>query len=170
MSLLPIIYTSLIIFSSVLFIVLVVSYISYKYKQTTKVALVGVSNRENYLKPIRSSSKSVGQSYNNLQPRKHQNLNTQQRQFDHINRYPKTKSQYYRDHKNIGDRKIDVIYRDQPAKNAVPPSTIRRMSIVEDLGRNAFPRREFNQTTEYDKSFEFSANTGRNVLRYYDDF
>lgn len=168
MSLLPIIYTSLIIFSSVLFVVLVISYLSYRYKQSSSVALVGINNAPTSYKAGHHRNSNPA-SFSNTQQKLNQTDNALNRLNDQIKHYPKTKSNYYKDQRHIGDRRIDVIYREKVVANVLPPSQIRRMSVVEDISKNSRPENNYTEQREY-RPLEISNNTGKNILRYYDDF
>ena len=168
MSLLPIIYTSLLIFSSVLLVVLVVSYISYKYKQSDQVALVGIDNSNGYRNSNHSNNTKYQRSANG-KSRNVQSNNVISRHNEQIRNFPMTKSNYYRDQRNIGDRRIDVIYREKSPTKSTQPSQIRRMSVVEDISKNSMPE-IMNHQYNINNSLEFSRNSGGNILRYYEDF
>jgi hypothetical protein len=166
MSLLPIIYTSLIIFSSVLFLVLIISYISYKYKQSENVAIAGINGNNIPKAQIHSNTRKENFSRSHTG----HSQTAMRRMNDQIRNYPKTKSHLYKNHRSIGDRRINVIYREKTEqKNTTQPADIKRMSIVEDISKNSLTQNNFRI---YPTSTEYSSRgySGANILRYYDDF
>ncbi|PKL89240.1 MAG: hypothetical protein CVV23_06225 [Ignavibacteriae bacterium HGW-Ignavibacteriae-2] len=162
MSLIPIIYTSLLIFSVAFLAVLIISYISYKIKQSSSVAYVTPKNRV----PSEQKIPYVQRPVYNPKPQEFESDHYSRRR--EVRPYSQTNSVYYRNERNIGNKKIDIIYKEKPRTNQ-PSLKATRMNIIDDLSTRP-QRTERTRSYTEARQLEFSNFAEGNILRYYEDF
>lgn len=174
MSLLPIIYTSLLIFSILFILVLVSSYISYRIKQSNK--LIAATNSGSFKLANQTTPQFSSKDYKKIieeRIKKDYLLQNQNRVREKQVSYPRTKSVYYREEREVGngDKRIDVIYKDRSSyQNDHTSQKNRRLSIIDS--RELLPQaRQYsgNYSQSSYKSYTESV-VDTDLLKYYDDF
>ncbi|MFC2083865.1 hypothetical protein ACFLS9_02300 [Bacteroidota bacterium] len=173
MSLVPVIYSSLIIFGSLLLTVLVISYISYRLKKgtTPKPAMVG--NTQNIASA--SINPNLGQYREQMLRTYYRDGQVRKNKSKIKPVYPKTKSSYQTERIDIeNNKKINVIYREnitEPNRKRKSRKNNQRYTIL--TGNQILSiNNELNKKV-HSFSFENSATLNQfsenELLKFYDD-
>lgn len=144
------------IFGGLLVFALVTSYISYKIKQSGRLATAGVDGKSTtVLKPKGSYPRL---NSNNDRGRKQQV------------KFPRTKSIYHKEEREVGNRKIDVIYRER-TPNAYSNPGRQRITKVDYLNSSDGSFNQAKGRVVEDQVYYGQQRIQENeILKYYEDF
>lgn len=170
MSLLPIIYSSIVIFSGVLAFVLIVSYVSFKMKNSELIPLPAGNNKgKNSIQP-----QSININYRRAESKNNNFHITGKNLYGSkvSSALPITKSEYHRETKRVNKRKIEVIYKE---KKIFSRSKVRnnepRFSVIKNISNDISI--EKNRETEKESPIKCEVTQYSNssdLLRYYENF